>query len=117
MSRTSNSVQTRTRHKKWLKRAKGYRGRRSRVFKLAKEAVLKAGQHAYHDRRKKKTNKRQEWQVAINAAARQSGTTYAKLIHNLRSSKIQLDRKILAQIAQEHPETFQQIVDTAQSKK
>jgi large subunit ribosomal protein L20 len=116
MPRSSNSVQTRARHKKWLKRAKGYRGRRSRVFKIAKEAVLKAGQYSYRDRRKKKTVKRQEWQVTINAAARQNGTTYSRLINDLRESKIELDRKILAELAINHPQTFQKIVETAQSK-
>ena len=116
MSRASNSVQTRARHKKWLKRAKGYRGRRSRVFKIAKVAVLKAGQHAYHDRRKKKTVKRQEWQVTINAAARQNGTTYSLLIHSLRESKIEINKKVLAELAINDPSVFQNIVETAQKK-
>jgi len=114
MSRTRHSVQTRARHKKWIKRAKGYRGRRSKVFKIAKEAVLKAGQHSYYDRRKKKTTKRQEWQATINAAARLHDTTYSRLIHDLRASKIGLNRKVLAEIAIEHPDLFKKIVDTAQ---
>ena len=116
MARSSNSVQTRARHKKWLKRAKGYRGRRSRVFKIAKVAVLKAGQHAYHDRKKKKTGKRQEWQVTINAAARQNGTTYSRLINSLRESKIEINRKILAELAINEPQTFQKIVAAASKK-
>lgn len=110
MSRAGNSVQTRARHKKWLKRAKGFRGRRNSVFKLAKEAVLKAGQHAYFDRRKKKTAFRQEWQVIINAAARQHGLSYSHLVAALRRSQVSLDRKVLSQIAQTKPEIFEKII-------
>ncbi len=117
MSRTSNSPQTKARHHKWLKRAKGYRGRRSKVFKLAKEAVLKAGQHAYFDRRKKKAVKRQEWQTDINAAARLHGTTYSRLIHQLRATNVELDRKVLSEIAISYPETFQAIVEQVQKSK
>jgi large subunit ribosomal protein L20 len=117
MSRASNSPQTKARHRKWLKRAKGYRGRRHKVFKLAKEAVLKAGQHAYFDRRKKKAVKRQEWQTDINAAARQHGTTYSRLIHDLRQSKIELNRKVLSELAMDHPETFQTIVEQLEKSK
>lgn len=117
MSRTSNSPQTKARHRKWLKRAKGYRGRRRKVFKLAKEAVLKAGQHAYFDRRKKKAVKRQEWQTDINAAARQHGTTYSRLIHQLRQSNVELDRKVLSELAMNHPDTFQAIVEQLQKTK
>lgn len=116
MSKTSNSVQTRARHKKWLKRAKGFRGRRHSVFKLAKEAVLKAGQHAYFDRRKKKTVFRQGWQVIINAASRPHGLSYSQLINALRQSQVGLDRKVLAQIARSHPELFEQIVAFTQTK-
>lgn len=117
MSRTRNSQQTKARHHKWLKRAKGYRGRRSTVFKLAKEAVLKAGQYAYADRRKKKSIKRQEWQGDINAAARQHGTTYSRLINQLRTSHVELDRKVLSEIAINYPETFQAIVEQVQKSK
>lgn len=116
MARSSNSVQTRARHKKWLSRAKGYRGRRSRVFKIAKVAVLKAGQHAYYDRKKKKAIKRQEWQVTINAAARHNGTTYSRLTHALRESKIEINRKVLSELAINDPEVFKTIVETAQKK-
>lgn len=117
MSRTSNSPQTKARHRKWLKRAKGYRGRRHKVFKLAKEAVLKAGQHAFFDRRKKKAVKRQEWQTDINAAARLHGTTYSRLIHQLRVSHIELDRKVLSELAINYPETFQAIIEQVQKTK
>lgn len=111
MARASRSVAKHARHKKWLKRAKGYRGRRHTTFKIAKEAVLKAGTHAYFDRRKKKSNFRAAWQVQINAAARQHGLTYSKLISQLRQHKIGLDRKILAQLALNNPKIFQTIVE------
>lgn len=111
MPRASRSVQKRARHKKWLKRARGFRGRRRTVFKLAKEAVLKAGQHAFHDRRKKKSNFRADWQIRINAAARQHGLSYSKFIHALREGQVGLDRKVLAQIAQQHPSLFAKIVE------
>lgn len=117
MARTKHSVAKRARHKKWIKRAKGYRGSRSRVFKRAKEAVLKAGQHAHHDRRKKKSVKRKSWQVHINAAARQHGTSYSRLIHGLRQANIALDRKILAQLATEQPAIFKKITDTVKTVK
>ena len=116
MARVRNSVQTRARHKKWIKRAKGYRGRRNRVFKLAKEAVLKAGQYAYRDRRRKKTVFRQQWQTHINAAARQHDMNYSTFMHGLKTSQIELDRKILSQIAQENPELFAQVVEQAKQK-
>lgn len=121
MPRASRSVSKRARHKKWLKRAKGFRGRRKTVFKLAKEAVLKAGQHAYHDRRKKKSRFRQLWQIRINAAARAHGVSYSRLIRGLKEKNIDLDRKVLAQIAQEHTDVFAAIVksvvtDTSEKK-
>ncbi|MEK7556643.1 MAG: 50S ribosomal protein L20 [Patescibacteria group bacterium] len=111
MSRVTYSVQRRARHKKWLKRAKGFRGRRSTVYKIAKEAVLKAGQHAFHDRRKKKTNIRAVWQVRINSAVRKHGLSYSKFIQGLRKHKVALDRKILSQLAATHPDIFEKIVE------
>lgn len=111
MPRAPRSVPKRKRHKKWIKRAKGYRNRRSKVFKLAKEAVLKAGQYAFRDRRKKKATFRAAWQVTMNAASRKHGLTYSKLIHGLRTNKIELDRKVLAQLAQEHSEIFERIAE------
>lgn len=116
MAKASRSVAKRRRHKKWLKRAKGYRGRRRTVFKLAKEAVLKAGQHAYYDRRKKKSAFRALWQLRINAVARQHGISYSRLIHALKNTHVELDRKILAQLANEHPEIFAKIVETAKKE-
>lgn len=111
MARASRSVQKRARHKKWLKRARGFRGRRRTVFRLAKEAVLKAGQHAFHDRRKKKANFRSEWQIRINAAARQHGLTYSQFIHALRQNNVGLDRKVLSQLAEKHPDLFAKVIE------
>lgn len=113
MAKTPRSVAKRARHKKWIKRAKGFRGRRSTVFKVAKEAVLTAGQHAYNDRRKKKADFRSVWQIRINAAARLHGVSYSKLIKGLRDKQIGVDRKILSQLAIEQPEIFQKIVEKA----
>ncbi len=111
MARAPRSIAKHRRHKKWLQRAKGYRGRRRTVFKLAKEAVLKAGQHAYYDRRKKKGTFRALWQVRINAAARQHGLPYSRFMHTLKKANVELDRKILAQLANEHPDVFAKIVE------
>lgn len=113
MPRAARSVAKRHRHKKWLQRAKGYRGRRHTVFKLAKEAVLKAGQHAYTDRRKKKSKFRELWLTRINAAARAAGVSYRDLAHGLKAHGIEIDRKILAELALAHPETFKAIVQEA----
>ncbi len=111
MARAPRSIPKRKRHKKWLKRAKGFRGRRKTVFKLAKEAVLKAGQHAYYDRRKKKTHFRQAWHITINAAVRQHGLSYSRFMNGLKQHHIELDRKVLAELAQTHPEIFAKIVE------
>jgi len=116
MPRSTNSSASRARHKKWLKRAKGFRGRRSQIFKLAKEATLKAGQYAFNDRRKKKAHFRQLWQVQINAAVRPHGLSYSRFISGLRQRNISLDRKILAQIAAEHPAVFAKLAQDAKSK-
>ena len=110
MPKAPRSIPKRKRHKKWLKRARGYRGRRSTIFKQAKEAVLKAGQHAYHDRRKKKGQFRSLWQVRINAAARQHDMSYSKLMAELKKNNVQLNRKMLATLATDYPETFKQVV-------
>ncbi|OGY36782.1 MAG: 50S ribosomal protein L20 [Candidatus Andersenbacteria bacterium RIFCSPHIGHO2_12_FULL_45_11b] len=111
MSRAPRSIPKRNRHKKWIKRAKGYRGRRSTIFKLAKEAVLKAGRYAFHDRRKKKTVFRSAWQVTINAGVRPLGLTYSKFIHALRTHKVELDRQVLAELAHKQPEIFTKVVE------
>ncbi len=116
MPRAPRSIAKRARHKKWLKRAKGFRGRRHTVFKLAKESVLKAGQYAYRDRRKKKTLSRQGWHITINAAVRPYGMSYSKFMHQLRQQGIELDRKVLAELAQDSPDIFKQVVTAVQEK-
>jgi len=116
MAKTARSVAKRARHKKWIKRAKGFRGRRSKVFKIAKEAVLKAGQHSYQHRRKRKGQFRQLWQVRINAAARAHGVTYSTLMHALKEKEVMLDRKMLATLAKDHSDIFAEIVKSADVK-
>lgn len=116
MPRAARSVAKRARHKKWLKRATGFRGRRKTVFKLAKEAVLKAGQHAYFDRRKKKAQFRALWHVRLNAAARQHGLSYSKLMHGLRVANIGLDRKVLSELAEKNPAAFAAIIEQVKDK-
>ena len=93
MARVKRGVQAKARHKKVLKQAKGYRGARSRTYKVAKQAVMRAGQYAYRDRRVKKRVFRSLWIVRINAAARENGLTYSKLIAGLKKASIELDRK------------------------
>ena len=116
MSRVKNSVQTRQRRKKVLKRAKGYRGARSRTFKVAKQAVMKAGQYSYRDRRQKKRVFRSLWIIRINAAARENGLSYSKLIAGLKKAQIALDRKTLADMAVNDKEAFSLIAEEAKAK-
>lgn len=116
MSRVKNSVQTRQRRKKILKRAKGFRGARSRTFKVAKQAVMKAGQYAYRDRRQKKRVFRSLWIIRINAAARENGLSYSKLIAGLKKAQIALDRKTLADLAVNDKEAFSLIAKEAKAK-
>lgn len=111
MARSPRSVTKKARHKKWIKRAKGFRGRRSTVFKIAKEAVIKAGQHAYRDRRKKKTAFRANWHIVINAAVRKYDLSYSRFMNSLKANKIGLNKKVLAGIAKEQPELFGKIVE------
>lgn len=109
--RVKTGVVRRAKHKTILKKAKGFSGRRKSVFKLAKQAVIKAGQYAYRDRRNKKRDFRALWIVKINAAARQYGMSYSQFIKKLADSEIQINRKILADFAQNEPETFKAIVE------
>ena len=99
MARVKRGVIARARHKKVLKQAKGYYGARSRVYRVAVQAVTKAGQYAYRDRRNKKRQFRQLWIVRINAAARQNGLSYSRFINGLKKASVEIDRKILADIA------------------
>jgi len=110
MARVKKSVQARNRHKKVLKLAKGYRGSRSKTYKVAKQAVMKAGQYAYRDRRVKKRTFRSLWIVRINAAVRQEGISYSTFIAGLKKANIELDRKVLANLAVNDKEAFSFIV-------
>ena len=113
MPRSRNLVASRRRRRKILKQAKGYWGRRKNVYTVAKNAVEKGLQYQYRDRKVRKRNFRRLWITRINAAARQNGTTYAKLIHGLKENNIELNRKMLADIAVRDPETFSEIVKEA----
>ena len=111
MPRSVNSVAKRARRKKILKQAKGYFGRRKNVWTIAKNAVEKGLQYAYRDRRTKKRNFRALWIMRINAAARLHGMTYSQLINKLKSNKIEINRKVLADLAVNNPDGFKAIVE------
>lgn len=108
--RVKRSVPARAKHKKILKAAKGMQHNRTRSFRLAKQAVIRALQYAYRDRRNKKRDLRSLWITRINAAARENGTTYGRLIHGLREAGIEIDRKVLAEIAVSEPKAFSALV-------
>lgn len=110
MPRSVNSVAKRARRKKVLKQAKGYFGRRKNVWTVAKNAVDKAMLYSYRDRRTKKRNFRSLWITRINAGARQHGMSYSKLMGSLKNNEIELNRKVLADLAMNHPEAFAAIV-------
>lgn len=109
MARVTNAPQSRRRRKKILKEAKGYRGGRSKLLKTAAVAVMRSRQYAYRDRKKRKGDFRRLWAVRINAAARENGLSYSRLITGLRKAGIALDRKILAEMAVSDPEGFSEI--------
>ena len=111
MSRVKRGVTSHARHRKVLKQAKGYYGRRKNTIRVAKQAVEKAGQYAYRDRKVKKRTFRALWIQRINAAARVNGLTYGRLIDGLKKAGIELDRKVLADIAVREPETFKGLVE------
>jgi large subunit ribosomal protein L20 len=99
MPRVKRGVTARAKHKKIMALAKGYRGRRKNVFRVAKQSVIKAGQYAYRDRRQRKRQFRVLWIARINAAARECGLSYSRMIDGLKKSQIEIDRKVLADIA------------------
>tara|TARA_X000001036_G_scaffold419752_1_gene439903 strand:+ start:395 stop:739 length:345 start_codon:yes stop_codon:yes gene_type:complete len=111
MPRSVNSVAKRARRKKVLKQAKGYFGRRKNVWTVAKNAVEKGLQYAYRDRRAKKRNFRALWIIRINAASRLHGLTYSQLISKLKANNIEINRKVLADLAVNNPDEFKQIVE------
>ena len=115
MPRVKRGVTARARHKKVLALAKGYRGRRKNVYRVAKQAVMKAGQYAYRDRRQRKRQFRQLWIVRINAAARLNGLSYSRFINGLKKASIEIDRKILADIAVHDKGTFTALVAKAKA--
>lgn len=113
MARTKRAVPAKKSHKKVLDRAKGYKGARSRRYRTANEQVMHAMQDSYRDRRARKREFRKLWIQRINAAARQNGTTYSQFIAGLRSAEIEVDRKMLADLAVNDPEAFAQLVEAA----
>ena len=115
MARVKRGVVARARHKKILKQAKGYRGARSRVYRVAKQAVIKSGQYAYRDRRQRKRDFRGLWIVRINAAAREFGLTYSQFMNGLKKAAIEIDRKVLAELAVNQKEAFAAIVEQSKA--
>jgi large subunit ribosomal protein L20 len=115
MARVKRGVQARRRHKKILKQAKGYYGARSRVFRVAKQAVIKAGQYAYRDRRQRKRQFRALWIARINAAARINGLSYSRFIAGLKKANIEIDRKVLADLAVYEQAAFAAVVEKAKA--
>ena len=114
MPRANSSVPRHRRHRKIVKQAKGYYGARSRTFKSAKDAVVKAGLYAYRDRRQRKRQFRRLWITRINAACRLNGTTYSAFINGLKLKGIELDRKILADMAVNDPQSFSNLTSSLQ---
>jgi large subunit ribosomal protein L20 len=115
MPRVKRGVTAHARHKKILKRAKGYRGARSRTFKTANQAVMKAGQYAYRDRRQKKRQFRALWIARINAAARECGLSYSRFINGLLRAAVEVDRKVLADIAVHDSKAFSVLAEKAKA--
>lgn len=115
MPRVKRGVTARARHKKVLKLARGYYGARSRVYRVAKQAVIKAGQYAYRDRRQRKRQFRALWIVRINAAARECGLSYSRFMDGLKKASIDLDRKVLADLAVHDKAAFAELAKVAQA--
>ena len=116
MPRVKRGVTARARHKKILALAKGYRGRRKNVYRIAKQAVMKAGQYAYRDRRTRKRVFRALWIARINAASRELGVTYSKFMAGLKKAQIDIDRKVLADLAVNDPAAFGSIVEKVKAQ-
>lgn len=115
MSRVKRGVTAHARHKKVLAQAKGYRGARSRVYRVAKQAVIKAGQYAYRDRRQRKREFRALWIARINAGARECGLSYSRLMDGLKKALVDLDRKVLADLAVFDKAAFAQLAEKAKA--
>ena len=117
MPRVKRGVAARARHEKVIAQAKGYRGRRNNVFRIAKEAVMKAGQYQYRDRRNRKREFRALWIARINAAARELGMTYSVFMNGLRKAEIEVDRKVLADLAVHDKAAFAKIAEQAKASR
>ena len=115
MPRVRRGVTAHARHKKIIEQAKGYRGRRKNVYRVAKQAVIKAKQYAYRDRRQRKRQFRALWVTRINAAARQHGLSYSRFINGLHRAHVELDRKILAELAVSNKMAFEQLANLARA--
>jgi len=115
MPRVKRGVVARARHKKIIKAAKGFRGRRKNVYRVAKQAVMKAGQYAYRDRRQKKRQFRALWIARINAGSREFGLTYSRFMNGLKKSAVEVDRKVLADLAVFDKEAFAKFVEVAKT--
>jgi len=115
MARVKRGVTTRAKHKRVLEQAKGYYGRRKNTIRIARQAVEKAGQYAYRDRKVKKRNFRSLWIQRINAAVREEGLTYGRFMHGLKLAEIELDRKVLADLAMNEGEVFKGIIADAKA--
>ena len=115
MPRVKRGVTARARHQKIFALAKGYRGRHKNVYRVAKQAVMKAGQYAYRDRRQRKRQFRQLWIVRINAGARENGLSYSKFMNGLKRASIEIDRKVLADLAVFDKAAFAQLVEKAKA--
>ena len=116
MPRVKRGVTARARHKKVLKQAKGFRGRRKNVYRVAKQAVMKAGQYAYRDRRNKKRTFRALWITRINAAVREMGMSYSVFMAGLKKANIDIDRKVLSDMAIHDPAAFGSIVEKVKAQ-
>ena len=115
MARVKRGVVARRRHKKILNQAKGYYGARSRVYRVAKQAVIKAGQYAYRDRRNRKRAFRALWIARINAGARANGLSYSRLLAGLKKANVEIDRKVLADLAMNEQQAFAAVVEKAKA--
>jgi large subunit ribosomal protein L20 len=115
MPRVKRGVTARARHKKVIAQAKGYQGRRKNVFRVAKQAVIKAGQYAYRDRRQRKRQFRALWIVRINAAARENGLSYSRLMDGLGKADVEIDRKVLADLAVHDKGAFAALAEQAKA--
>ena len=115
MARVKRGVVARRRHRKVLNRAKGYYGARRKVYRVAKQAVIKAGQYSYRDRRQRKRDFRSLWITRINAAAREHGMSYSRFINGLKRAEVEIDRKVLADLAVHDKAAFKALAEKAQS--